>query len=59
MTTALARIKALVDEQADDGGIWFIAQTAPEAFLQQELRALHALIEEVVAEEEFEESAGS
>jgi len=59
VTTALARIKALVDEQAEDEGLWFIAQTAPEAYLQQELRALHALIEEVVADEEFEEGAGS
>jgi hypothetical protein len=36
----------LVDEQAEDEGLWFVAQTAPEAYLQQELRRLHAAIEE-------------
>lgn len=38
-------IKAIVAEQAEDDGLWFIAQTAPEAYLQQELRRLHAVIE--------------
>ena len=41
----LAAIRKLVDEQAEDEGLWFIAKTAPEAYLQQELRRLHALIE--------------
>ena len=35
----------LVAEQAEDEGLWFMAQTAPEAYLQQELRKLHAAIE--------------
>lgn len=43
---ALARLRAIVDEQAEDEGLWFIAATAPEAYLQQELRRLHAAIEE-------------
>jgi len=34
-----------VNEQAEDEGLWFIAQTAPEGYLQQELRKLHAVIE--------------
>jgi hypothetical protein len=38
----------LVSEQAEDEGLWFIAQTAPEAYLQQELRKLHSIIEEVI-----------
>jgi len=38
-------IKDLVEKQATDEGLWFIAQTAPEAYLQSELRKLHALIE--------------
>ena len=42
----LAKIRELVDEQAEDEGIWFQAKTAPEAYLQQELRKLHKLIEE-------------
>ena len=41
----LALIQALVDKQAEDGGLWFVAQTAPEAYLQDELRKLHAIIE--------------
>jgi hypothetical protein len=38
-------VRALLAEQAADEGLWFIAQTAPEAYLQQELRRLHAVIE--------------
>ena len=36
----------LVDKQAEDPGLWFITETISEAYLQQELRKLHALIEE-------------
>lgn len=35
----------LVREQAEDDGLWFRAQTASEAYLQQELRRLHAVVE--------------
>ena len=38
-------IKEFVAKQAEDEGLWFEAETAPEAYLQQELRALHTLIE--------------
>lgn len=41
----LAFLRRIVDEQAEDEGLWFIAQTAPEAYLQQELRRLHTYIE--------------
>ena len=34
-----------VAQQAEDKGLWFDAKTAPEAYLQQELRRLHAMIE--------------
>ena len=37
--------KALVEEQAEDWGLWFIARTAPEAYLQEALRRLHKVIE--------------
>lgn len=40
------KLQALVDEQAKDDGLWFEALTAPEAYLQQELRRLHKAIEE-------------
>jgi hypothetical protein len=42
---AIEPILALVSEQAEDEGLWFRAETAPEAYLQQELRRLHAAIE--------------
>lgn len=42
----------LVQRQADDEGLWFQAQTAPEAYLQQELRKLHAAIEGVTLDEQ-------
>jgi hypothetical protein len=35
----------IVHEQAEDEGLWFEAQTAPEAYLQQELRRLHGAVE--------------
>ena len=40
-------IKDMVAEQAEDEGLWFKAETAPEAYLQQELRKLHKIIEEI------------
>lgn len=39
-------LKELVAKQAEDDGIFFQALTAPEAYLQNEIRKLHALIEE-------------
>lgn len=36
----------LVNEQAEDEGLWFEARTAPEAYLQQELRRLHRAVEQ-------------
>ncbi len=42
----LEKIQAVVNEQANDECLWFVAQTAPEAYLQQELRRLHRVIEE-------------
>lgn len=43
-----ARLKAiqdLVNEQAEDEGLWFIAYHITEDYLQQALRKLHATIE--------------
>jgi len=39
-------LKELTSRQAEDDGLWFEAATAPEAYLQQELRKLHAAIED-------------
>ena len=41
----LEALRKTVDEQAKDEGLWFIAKTAPEAYLQQALRRLHEIIE--------------
>ncbi len=42
----LGKIRDFADEQAEDEGLWFEAQSAAEAYLQQELRRLHKVIEE-------------
>lgn len=44
-SVALADIQRVVDSQAEDEGLWFDAQYATEAHLQQNLRGLHAVIE--------------
>lgn len=38
--------RLLVAQQAEDEGLWFVAQYASEAYLQQALRELHSVIEE-------------
>jgi hypothetical protein len=40
-----AAIKAVVGEQAEDNGLWFIPATITEDYLQRALRRLHAVIE--------------
>ena len=42
----LALLKAYIAEQAENEGLWFMAETATEAYLQQELRRVAWLIEE-------------
>lgn len=46
----IERLRELVNEQAEDEGLWFIADHLPEAYLQQELRKLHSAIEPLVPE---------
>lgn len=41
----LRDLRELCSRQAEDEGLWFQAKTAPEAYLQQELRKLHGVIE--------------
>jgi len=53
----LAEVRQLVDSQSDDPGLWFMAGTAPEAYLQQELRRLHAVVEGEPYSETREEQA--
>ena len=45
LRTRLTEALSLVSAQAEDDGLWFEAVTASEAYLQQELRRLHAVIE--------------
>ena len=37
----------VVAEQAEDEGLWFVPQTAPEEYLQRALRRLHIAVEDV------------
>jgi cell division ATPase FtsA len=48
----LDEVRKLVDVQAEDEGLWFVAQTAPEAYLQHHLRILHALVEHYTVDPE-------
>lgn len=41
----LTCIRVAVNKQADDDGIWFRAEHATEAYLQQELRKIHSIVE--------------
>lgn len=58
--TTWAEVIALVNEQAEDDGLWFMAETASEAYLQEGLRALHAAVEGLTEERrhqiEFDEA---
>jgi cell division protein FtsB len=49
LRAALTAIRAMVNQQAEDEGLWFIHVTASEAYLQQELRSLHDRIERLTA----------
>ena len=52
----LKRLKQLVDEQAEDEGLWFVTQSVSETYLQQELRKLHASIECILDNQIVEEA---
>jgi hypothetical protein len=45
MKADLSLLRETVEEQADDRGVWFVAETAAEGLLQHELRRLHTMIE--------------
>lgn len=50
MQAGLEKILRLVEEQAEDEGLWFIAAGAPEDYVQKALRRLHLLVESVCEE---------
>ena len=41
------KLLAIVNEQAEDEGLWFIDALCSEAYLQTALRSLHHAIEEL------------
>lgn len=45
----LDNLRTVVLDQAEDDGLWIQAETAPEAYLQAELRRLHRVIEGIEA----------
>jgi hypothetical protein len=47
-------LRKLVEEQANDEALWFVHRTASEAYLQKELRRLHASIEAASAAQSVE-----
>jgi len=55
---ALDEIQMLVNVQAEDDGLWFQDMTCSEAYLQQELRKLHALIESAALHPDTEQKEG-
>lgn len=48
--------RAVVDEQAEDEGLWFDAETVGEELLQQALRRLHAAVEDGAPHEPSEDA---
>jgi len=41
-------LQEFINKQAEDEGLWFKPVTAPEAYLQQELRKVHHWVEELI-----------
>lgn len=50
MNQALVELRGLVNEQAEDEGIWFRAMYASEAYLQRALRDLHDAVERLTVD---------
>ena len=43
--SSVNKLLILMDDQINDEGLWFDAETAPEAYLQKHLRELHRAVE--------------
>lgn len=50
----LGKLREISAAMAEDEGLWFRAETAAEAYVQQELRKLCAMIEEPLPEERLD-----
>jgi len=44
----LEDLEELIEKQSNDDGLWFDAETAPEAYIQRALRQLHHAVEDVL-----------
>ena len=44
------QLRIVINEQIHDEGLWFVAQYATEAYLQEALRKLHRVAEEILHE---------
>lgn len=47
----ITNLQDLIDEQAEDEALWFLDVSVTEAYLQQELRRLHAVIEGITTKD--------
>lgn len=47
----IKKLQQIVNEQAEDEGLWFIPQYITEDYLQQALRKLHEIIEDKTSEQ--------
>lgn len=47
---ALEELQAFVDKQAEDEGLWFIAETIAEDYVMRGLRELHTQVEKSLTE---------
>ena len=54
----LEELKNIIDDQANDEGLWFFLGTESEVYLQNGLRNLHAACEKVIKSHEKELSNG-
>jgi len=54
MDELILQLRKIVQSQAEDSGLWFVAETAPEGYLQQELRKLHDAAEKFLKRYERE-----
>lgn len=43
----IEELRRFIDLQAEDEGLWFVAQTAPEAVVQRGLRGCHMMFEQL------------
>lgn len=51
MEDKIKKLRQIVNEQAEDEGLWFIPKYITEDYLQQALRKLHEAIEDKISEE--------